>query len=274
MQKISDSIKSFIFFLFAIWQNRFVIAQLTKRDFQNRYLGSYLGLPWTFLKPLAVIGVMWFAFTYGLKVGKVDDTIPFALWLVIGIIPWFFLSENIMGSAYCLGEYAFLIKNISFRPSIIPLIKILTNSIIHAFFIIIIMITTISYGIKPSIIWIQVFYYMFCAIVLTIGTAWFFSSIQLFVKDVGHLLEVVLQLFFWGTPIIWSTKMLPEQMLFFIKLNPVYYIVEGYRNTFIYNVWFFEHYRLTLYYWCVTLFVFILGALVFKKLKPHFADVL
>jgi lipopolysaccharide transport system permease protein/teichoic acid transport system permease protein len=274
MKKITEFLKGFLFFLVAIWQNRFVISQLTKRDLQNRYLGSYLGLPWTFLKPLAVIGVMWFAFTYGLKIGNVDATIPFSLWLVIGIIPWFFLSENIQGSAHCLSEYAFLIKNISFRPSIIPLIKILTNAVIHLFFIVIIMATAIAYNMKPSLIWIQVFYYMFCTIVLVMGTAWFFSSIQLFVKDVGHLLDVILQIFFWGTPIIWSINMLPEKMLFFIKLNPVYYIIQGYRNTFIYNIWSFEHYRLTLYYWCVTLTIFVLGALVFKKLKPHFADVL
>lgn len=251
-----------------------MIIQLTKRDFQNKYMGSYLGLPWTFIKPLAVVAVMWFAFTYGLKMGEMEDSVPFAMWLMVGIIPWFYVSENVMGSVKCLQEYSFLIKNIKFRVSIIPLIKILTNSMIHLFFILVLALICLAYGYSPTIYWIQVFYYMICGIVLTMGVAWLFSSIQLFVRDSSHFLEVGVQLFFWGTPIIWSYKMLPENLYFLLKLNPVFYLVEGYRNSFIYGVWFFEDWSLTLSFWCITMIIFISGALVFNKLKPHFADVL
>lgn len=266
--------KSFYFFLSDLWQNRSVIVQLTKRDFQSRYLGSYLGLPWAFIKPLAVVAVMWFAFTYGLKIGKIDNTVPFAMWLMIGIIPWFYVSENVTGSVKCLVEYSFLIKNINFRPGIIPLIKILTNSLIHLFFILILAAICLAYGYLPTIYWFQVFYYMLGGIILTLGLSWCFSSIQLFIRDCGHLLEVAVQIFFWATPIIWSYKMLPEKFYFLMKLNPVFYLIEGYRNTFIYGVWFFEDWALGLYYWSITLIVFVSGAFVFKKLKPHFADVL
>lgn len=271
---ILNALKGSCFFLLDIWRNRFIIVQLTKRDFQNKYLGSYLGLPWAFIKPLAVVIVMWFAFTYGLKVGRVDNSVPFAMWLMIGIIPWFYVSENVMGSVQSLLEYSFLIKNISFKPGIIPLIKILTNSLIHLFFIVVLAVICLAYGYYPSVYWLQVFYYMACGILLTLGISWCVSSIQLFVRDSSHLLEVAVQLFFWGTPIIWSYKMLPEKYYFFLKLNPVFYLVEGYRNTFIYGVWFFEDWKLTLYYWLFTMIVLVSGAFVFKKLKPHFADVL
>lgn len=272
--KLLNAFKGFYFFLRDIWQNRFIILQLTKRDFQNRYLGSYLGLPWAFIKPLAVVLVMWFAFTYGLKVGKVDNSVPFAMWLMVGIIPWFFVSENVMGSVQCLLEYSFLIKNISFNPSVIPLIKILTNSLIHLFFIAVLVVICMAYGYTPCVYWFQVFYYMICGILLTLGIAWCFSAVQLFVRDASHLLEVAVQLFFWGTPILWSYKKMPEEFYFFLKLNPVFYLVEGYRNTFIYRIWFFEDWGLTLYFWCVTIIIIVLGAVIFKKLKPHFADVL
>lgn len=271
---IRNTIKGFIEFVQAIWNNRFLVAQLTKRDFQNRYLGSYMGIPWAFIKPLTMIFVMWFAFTYGLKVGMVDNTVPFAMWLVIGIIPWFFVSENIIGATYSLLEYSFLIKNISFRPSIIPLIKILTNSLIHLFFILILTIVAIAYDYPPSLHWVQVIYYMFCSIMLTLGISWFSSSVHLFMRDIGHIIEVVIQLFFWGTPIIWSYKMLPEKFYFILKLNPAFYLIEGYRDTFIYKIWFFEHVGLTIYFWGITFIIFVVGAFVFKKLKPHFADVL
>lgn len=261
-------------FILAVWQNRYLVAQLTKRDFKNRYLGSFIGLPWAFLKPLAVVAVMWFAFTYGLKTGYVDGEVPFTMWLIIGIVPWFFISDNIIGSTQSLLEYSFLIKNINFRPDIIPLIKILTNSIIHIFFIIVLSIVAVSYGQAPSFHWLQIFYYMFCAIMLTLAISWLSSSVQLFTRDIGHIIEVLIQLFFWGTPIIWSFKMLPEKFYFLLKLNPFFYLIQGYRETFIYKVWFFEHFLLTLYFWGITFAVMILGAFVFKKLRPHFADVL
>jgi ABC-type polysaccharide/polyol phosphate export permease len=272
--RLSDAFKGVCFFFLDLWQNRSVIVQLTKRDFQSKYLGSYLGLPWAFIKPLAVIVVMWFAFTYGLKVGRVDDNVPFAMWLMVGIIPWFYVSENVTGSTRCLQEYAFLIKNISFRSSIIPLIKILTNSVIHLFFILVIGVICMAYGYSFSIYWLQVIYYMACGILLTLGMSWCLSALQLFVRDVSHLLEVAIQLFFWGTPIIWSYKMLPEKYDLFLRLNPVFYLVEGYRKTFIYEVWFTEDWGATLYFWVVMVGILFTGALVFKKLKPHFADVL
>ena len=272
--KILSSRENARIFLEELWHNRFIIVQLIKRDFQNKYLGSYLGLPWAFIKPLAVIGVMWFAFTYGLKVGMVDNSVPFAMWLMVGIIPWFYLSDNIMGSVHSLVEYSFLIKNINFRPAIIPLIKILTNTIIHLFFILVIGGICSAYGYYPSIYWIQTFYYLICGIILTLGLSWCFSALQPFVKDTGHLLEVAIQLFFWGTPIIWSYKMLPEKLYFIMKLNPVFYVIEGYRNTFIYEIWFFKDWRETLYFWCITIIILIFGIFVFKKLKPHFTDVL
>ena len=68
--------------------------------------------------------------------------------------------------------------------------------------------------------------------------------------------------------------MIPERFQFFLKLNPAYYVVEGYRQCFIYHEWFWQHYNLTAYFWLVTLAVMFVGAICFKRLRPHFADVL
>jgi lipopolysaccharide transport system permease protein/teichoic acid transport system permease protein len=98
---------------------------------------------------------------------------------------------------------------------------------------------------------------------------------SLFLRDTGQVVSMILQFAFWMTPIFWSPKFLTNKTLNLIKLNPVYYIVEGYRESFIYKTWFWEkHYMLTLYFWGVTLFFFFLGAVVFRRLRPHFADVL
>lgn len=121
---------------------------------------------------------------------------------------------------------------------------------------------------------IQVIYYLFSGIVLVIGLSWITSSLVIFLKDIGQIVSMLLQFGFWLTPVFWSTKILPLKYHFFIKLNPMYYVVEGYRGSFIYNEWFWEHGKLTIYFWVVTIGIFVIGATVFRRLRPHFADVL
>jgi ABC-type polysaccharide/polyol phosphate export permease len=274
IQKIKNAVTGFFLFLLSIWQNKYLILKLAQRDFKNRYLGSYLGLPWAFIQPLVTILVMWFVISFGLKAGNVAEGVPFGLWLVAGLIPWFFISEAILSSTGSLMEYAFLMKNIVFRPSIIPLIKVITALVIHSFFIVLIMIFAVAYGFKPSLHWIQLIYYLFCAIVLVTGINWLTSSFMVFIRDTSQAVGVIMQLLFWATPIIWTYAIVPPRFLPIFKLNPFFYIVEGYRETFIYHTWFFEHYNQTAYFWVVTTFLFVVGAISFKKLKPHFMDVL
>ncbi|NPA82501.1 MAG: ABC transporter permease, partial [Epsilonproteobacteria bacterium] len=99
-------------------------------------------------------------------------------------------------------------------------------------------------------------------------------SLIIFFKDMGEIVTMLLQFGFWMTPIFWSIDIVPKEYQFFLKLNPMYYIVEGYRDTFIHKVWFWQHPYLTLYFWIIALSVFAGGAIIFRKLRPHFADVL
>ena len=257
-----------------IWLNRFIIFQLAKRDFRNKYLGSYLGLPWAFIQPLVSIMVLWFVIVFGFKAGNVDDTIPFGIWLVSGMVAWNFISESICSSTSCLLEYAFLLKNIVFRPSIIPLIKIVTALVVHSFFILLLVVFCFCYGYRPSLYWIQVFYYLFCAIILIIGINLITSSFMVFIRDTNQAVIVIIQLLFWFTPIFWTYKMLPAKYLLIVKLNPFFYVIEGYREAFLYHVWFFEHFNQTIFFWIFTIVIFVIGAISFRKLQPHFMDVL
>jgi ABC-type polysaccharide/polyol phosphate export permease len=98
--------------------------------------------------------------------------------------------------------------------------------------------------------------------------------IVVFLKDLGQIVGIILQFLFWLTPIFWSFNILPARFQFIFKLNPVYYLVEGYRDAFIYHVGFWQYPNLALYFWSETIIIFIVGAVIFKKLRPHFADVL
>jgi lipopolysaccharide transport system permease protein/teichoic acid transport system permease protein len=111
-------------------------------------------------------------------------------------------------------------------------------------------------------------------IVLILGISWMTASLVIFLRDVGQIVAMLLQFGFWLTPIFWSVKVLPAKYLTVLKLNPFYYIVEGYRNSFIYHKWFWQDVNLTIYFWFVTILIFLLGAIIFKKTRPHFADVI
>ncbi len=269
-----NQLNRFFYFIITMLRQRFIVQQLVRRDFQNKYLASYIGLPWAFIQPAALILVMWFAFTYGLKIKTMDGQSSFVPWLICGMVPWLYISETITSSSRSLLEYSYLIKKTSFKIGIIPIIKIFTGLAIHLFFIIVIVVFVLAYGHKPNIYWIQIIYYMFATFILLTGVGWLVSSITVFVRDIGHFITVGTTILFWATPIIWPYSMLTGNMKYLALLNPFFYIVEGYRYTFLYDIWFFEYTEMNIFFWSFTAVIFIVGAFIFQKLKPHFADVL
>lgn len=260
-------------FLKAIFYNKRLLLSLIKNDFKQRYLGSYLGILWAFIQPTITILIFWFVFQVGFKSQPVDN-FPFILWLITGMIPWFFFADGLSSASNSVLENSYLVKKVVFRVSLLPIIKIVSALAVHLFFLCFMMGMFMLYGYKPSLYWIQIFYYLFATIILLLGLSWITSSVVIFFKDMGQIVAMVLQFGFWLTPIFWSINIVPEKYQFLIKLNPIHYIIDGYRNCLIYDKWFWEDWTLTLYFWIVTATIFILGGLTFKRLRPHFADVL
>ena len=110
--------------------------------------------------------------------------------------------------------------------------------------------------------------------ILLLGLIYATSAIVVFFKDLGQIINIILQIGVWMTPIMWSYTMIPEKYQWIEKLNPFFYIVEGYRSIFIEKHWFWENIFQTLYFWCFSSLLFFIGIIIFRKLKPHFADVL
>jgi lipopolysaccharide transport system permease protein/teichoic acid transport system permease protein len=267
-------IKHFYYFLKVIFQQRYIIRKLVSHDFQKKYLATYLGLPWAFLQPAAVIFVIWFVVSIGLRGSNLIDGVPFLPWFISGMIPWFFLREGISDGSRSLIEFSFLIKKMYFRVGIIPVIKIATALLIHLFLLAVLLILVLFYGYSIDLYWLQILYYLVCSIFLVVGISWLASSLMVFIRDVKQTVEIFLTLLFWITPIMWSANHLKGNAALLAALNPFHYIVNGYRETLIYKQWFFEDLSAMLYFWSITGVLFVGGALVFTRLKPHFADVL
>lgn len=273
MNRIKALSLLFLRFVVTLFKSRSLVYNLARRDIQSKYMGSYLNFLWAFVQPTVTILLLWFVFEVGFRSPPVGNY-PFVLWLIVGIIPWFFFAEGLGSATNSILEYSYLVKKVVFKVSVIPVIKILSALFIHLFFVLFIFLAFFIYGYRPRLCNLQIFYYLFAMVVLVVGMSWITSSLVIFMKDVGQVVAVFLQFGFWFTPILWNIKMVPEKYQTLMKFNPVYYITEGYRNSFISGIWFWEYPRWSLEFWTVTGFIFILGAILFLKLRPHFADVL
>lgn len=255
------------------WDLLILANELSKKEFHMKYKGSLLGVFWAFIQPVITISILWFVFSVGFKSVPVDN-VPFILWLITGIIPWFFISEVLSNGASSVSENAFLVKKVVFKIEILPIVKVISALKIHLFFIAVLIIIYIYYGYSLNVYNFQLLYYLFSAIVLTIGVNFLTSALNVFFKDIGQVVAMIVQFGFWVTPIFWMVAMVPDSYHFLIKLNPVYYIVEGYRLSMFSQELVSDHPYLTIYFWIFSLILLVVSYTLFKKLKPHFADVI
>lgn len=259
-------------FLNQIYLNRYIIWELTKRDFSTKYVKNIFGLSWAILEPMAMMVILWFIFTF-VRTGRNTD-VPFALFLLTGLIAYDFINKSLNSATRSISAYGFLINKVNFRSAFIPIVKILSEVYLHIIILGIVGIILILNGIPVRLSWLQVIYYLFSAIMFLIGLTWLTSSISLFFPDINYIITITMRVLFFFTPIFWDASMVPEEFMIYFKLNPMYYIVSGYRDAFLYNVSILAHPSEGLYFWSLTLIFLFLGVYVFRKLRPHFADLI
>ncbi|MDO5337383.1 MAG: ABC transporter permease [Eubacteriales bacterium] len=260
-----------------LFRSRRLVANLAKNDFKTKYAGSYLGIIWAFIQPVITILVYWFVFSVGFRADTGSLGIPFVLYLVAGIVPWFFFQDALNGGTNALLEYNYLVKKVVFQISVLPVVKILSAFIVHVFFVFFTIVLFTAYGYFPDIYYIQILYYSGCVFVLVLGLCYATCAIVVFFRDLTQIINIVLQVGVWLTPIMWIAEdqlAAHPAVMTILKLNPMYYVVTGYRDTFIFKNWFFERPGWTLYFWVFAGMCFLFGSWIFGRLRVHFADVL
>ena len=235
---------------------RKLIWDLAKADFKKRFVGSYFGMVWMFVQPLVTVLIYFFIFQLGFKSVPPVPGVPYVLWLVPGIVPWFFYSEALNCITGCLQEYSYLVKKVVFQVEILPVIKLISCLLVHGFFLLIMLIMALS--------------------MLALAFGYLTSAIHVFFKDMAQIVSICLQFGMWLSPIMYQETMFSADypwIVTVLKLNPFYYIVAGYRDSILTGNWFWERPTLTVYFWGVTLVIGFAGLKVFKRLRPHFSDV-
>lgn len=256
-----------------VFRDKKLIFNLAKNDFKTKYAGSYFGIIWAFIQPVIMILVYWFALDIGLRSGT-TMSYPFVLWLMCGLVPWFFFSEALGSGTNALTEYSYLVKKVVFKIDILPIVKLISAMFVHLFFVALVIVLHACYGYFPDLYTLQIIYYIFCMFVFVMALVYLTSSVVVFFKDLGQIISIVLQVGIWATPIMWNASAISSKLDAVMKLNPVYYVVNGFRDSLLGKVWFWEHPAWTVSFWLIVVLLYIIGRKVFSRLQVHFADVL
>lgn len=251
-----------------------VVWELARNDFRARFAGSYFGILWAFAQPVATILLFWFVFQVGFRATPTAEGVPYGLWLAAGLTPWFFFAEAWVAATNALTEYSYLVKKVVFRVELLPLVRILSALFFHLAFVAVLLVLALALGVPPTWHWLQLPYYGFCMLALVVALGNLTAAVLPFFRDLNQLLAIVVQFGMWLTPILWSVAMVPERFRWVFKLNPVGYVVDGYRDALFGKAWVWQHGLTTIGFWALTLLLGVAAGQIFRRLRPHFADVL
>lgn len=250
------------------------IFKLSFYDFISPLRDTYLGAVWIILSPLLQIGVYWTIFGLGIRAGRPVDGHPFLLWMLGGLVPWFFISGCVSSGALSIYNKAGMLKKMKFPSSIIPTYSVITQLMNNVPAILIMFIVYAFHGYKGNIYYIQLVYYLFAATMLLIAVSMLNSALVVAMRDINRIIGVIMRFLFYFTPILWVPTNLPKAFQDFLLLNPFRYIVIGFRESLLYNKWFFENINGTIYFWGITTLIFIVAISVHMKLRDRFADLI
>ena len=257
------------------WRRQLI--KLAKSDLIKTYSGSALGWAWAFIKPAVTIFVLWFAIDIGLRMGTPTSTgHPFILWLIAGMIPWFYMDEMMTQGANSLRQYNYLVTKMRFPIATIPTFVGLSKLYVHVFLAGLMTLFFLGYGYKPDIYMLQLPIYMMCMYFVFLAWSQFASILSCMSKDFYNLVGAATQALFWMSGILYDVKTMqvPEALRTFLHFNPITFISSGYRNVFIYKIWIWEEQRLLIYYLIVLFVMAALALWAYRKLYKEIPDVL
>ena len=272
---MKQDFRIFLDFSRKLYRNRYMLKIMTHRDLKNKYIGSFFGIAWAVINPVAQVVI------YGVVFGKFFASKPdpaygtdsYMLYLMCGLVPWQFFSETISLSAGLLLANSNLIKKaVDFPSEILPIVTVLSSVISHLVGILILLVLAIVFNGSITLWALVVFVYVFIMIFFTVGLGWILSSLSVYLRDLGQVLGLLLMGGFFFTPIFYSSSDVPSNVLWFLKLNPIFYVVDGYRLTILAG----KPPALDglIYLSIVSAVCFAVGGFFFRRLKPGFAEVL
>jgi lipopolysaccharide transport system permease protein len=245
-----------------------------RRDIRGRYVTSVMGLSWAIIQPLALLLLYTFVFAYVLKIrfGGNGTTGGFALYLFCGMLPWLAFAEGITRSASVIVEQAPLIKKVVFPSEILPAYVVISALLMElvGLAIMLVGVGLFSRGIGWSLLLLPLV--MVLQFLFTMGVGWVLASLNVFLRDVGQVLGLAMTLWMFLTPIFYPAELMPARYAWVLALNPMYYVVQAYRDVILEGRFPLGPPLLVLA--VVAVVSFVVGHWFFRRSKHAFVDVL
>ncbi|MCP5047785.1 MAG: ABC transporter permease [bacterium] len=252
-----------------IWEYKYLIYNLVARDLKVKYKGSTLGFVWSLLNPLLMLVVYTVAFKFVLKV-KVEN---FTIFLFSALLPWNFLSSALSVGVSSITENGNLVKKVYFPREILPLSGVLVN-LFHFFLTFTVLIPALFFfDVRPGLPFLLLPLLILFQTFFVLGLTLIFAAMNVYYRDAKHFLEVLLQLWFWVTPIIWPVQLVKENLPKYVDLlylNPFTPFVEAYRDIILYDR--FPRASILLLVAIIGILVFLAGEFTFRKKQRRFAE--
>jgi len=272
---IADFIKTVFVLARQSWDNRAITWELARRNLHKKYKGAALGVVWAVAHPITYVFVYWFAVVVGLRGGRSQTSgFPFILWLIPGMFAWRFISDCISEGGNSVRSNRELVTKIVFPTITIPQFSVISLFLVHIGLMVFCMMLFLLLGYPPTLYWIQLPYFLLASFVFCIIIATLFSAVTAYSKDLVQFIRTLTQMLFWFTPILWPSDNVSGVLGSLLKLNPIAYLVEGYRWTMIYGKWFWASPGWTIYFWLVLIVLGVAAIYVWNKMSRDFADVL
>ena len=262
------------------WRMKFdLLRSLVRRDLEARYKGSVLGNLWPLLNQLSQLLIYTYVFSIVLNVKlslkglPEDNSLTFGLWLFAGLLPWIAFTGGLTQSATSVINQPNLVKKVVFPLALLPLVPILSTFIESAFGLatLIVFVAITSGTLHKTLallplIWVT-------QLLLTAGLGYLTAGLTVFLRDIPQTLSVVLNLWFYLTPIVYPASVIPEQFRDWVFwLNPLAAIAQIYRDlVLVGEVTYWREWGLA---FAISLVMFLIGLQIYKRLRPAFADVL
>lgn len=252
-----------------IYNYRELLKTNVKKDIRGKYKGSFLGILWSFLNPLLQVVVYAIVFPYLMRGAGIDN---YVVYLVTGIIPWNYFSVVITTGTTTIKNNEGIIKKVYFPREILLISPVLSGLINFFISCIIVVLFCLAFNVGVSVHLIMVPFIAIIQAILSLGIILITSSINVYVQDLEYIVSFILNMLFYGTPIVYALSQFSSAGILasLIQLNPMTTIIDAYRDAFLYHVWpDFGALGLILIF---SLVVLVIGYLIFKKLEKGFAE--
>lgn len=237
-----------------------------KKDIRGKYKGSFLGVLWSFINPLLSVLVYAIVFPYIMKI-KVDN---YLIYLITGIIPWTFFTSSINMGIISILSNANIIKKVYFPRIILPISTVtscLVNFLISCLIIILFCLGS-GLGLSIHILWLPII--AIIQYIMLLGFTFILSSVEMYMRDIEHIVNFILSMAFYVTPILYTPDIFPSNLSWVLKINPMAYLVNAYRSIFFYQE--SPNFQGLFIVGIFSIVIFILGYIIFEKLQKGFAE--